>query len=486
MDYALLLAEFEARHAAQRWPRQRLLHQCLRNAILNGQLASGSTLLSSRWLAQSLGIARNTVLYAYEQLAAEGLLLTERRRSVVATLPGQHDKATAPLSPPARLAARSQMLNAIPEDSCGIRAFTPGVPDLAAFPLSAWRRLLERVWRNSTLAQLGYGHTQGEPALRQAIAEHLRLTRGARCDARQVFITDGTQHSLDLCARLLADAGDTAWTENPGYNGALSAFLGAQLEVIGKPVDADGMVLTDADWHAPPRLIYLTPSHQYPLGSVLSLPRRVALIAQARRHGTLIIEDDYDSEFRHDGPPLPALQGLEADAPVLYLGTFSKTMLPALRIGFMVVPAGMVASLTNVMARSVPRGRQPEQAALAEFMRSGLFVTHLRRMRRLYAERRDTLIALLQQHLGDIATIGGASAGMHLAIQLPAAYPDLAISHMAASQGLTVRALSPYATPASRLPCNGLVLGYAQIPGEQMAAHVLQLATVIRSCAIGS
>jgi GntR family transcriptional regulator/MocR family aminotransferase len=278
--------------------------------------------------------------------------------------------------------------------------------------------------------------------LRRAIADYLRASRGADCEPDQVFITGGTQDSLDLCARAFADPGDKAWIENPGYGGAWTAFRAAQLKVIGIPLDADGVVPQARDWQRHrPRLIYTTPSHQYPTGSVLSLERRIALIEQARAAGALIIEDDYDSEFRHDGPPLAAMQGLAPDAPVLYLGTFSKTMFPALRIGFMVVPRALAPPLRTLLAVPAPRGRTVEQRALAEFLRSGQFAMHLRRMRRLYRERRDALVAALERHVGTVATVHGGSAGMHLALQFnDPRLIDTDIAAQALEQGIVARA----------------------------------------------
>src|SRR5471032_3231659 len=415
MDLSLLIADYTERHAHRGWPRQRLLHECLRSAIRDGTLAEGMRLAASRVLAEELGLARNTVLYAYEQLASEGFVTTDRRGTVVAAMAPQRKSAgrrTAE-APQAGLSQRARGLRPLPGPADMMGAFVPGVPALDHFPLTLWRRMLERAWRGLTVAQLNYGDPAGEPQLREAIADHLRASRGVVCDASQVFITDGTQSSLDLCCRAYADDGDTIWLENPGYGGALAAARGAGLTVAGIDVDDDGIAPGTDDWLLrPPRLIYTTPSHQYPTGSVLSLQRWLALIASARAAGALIIEDDYDSEFRHDGAPLSAMQGLAPDAPVLYLGTFSKTMFPALRIGFVIVPPSLAVPLAQMCAQSSSRGRVAEQLALAEFLRSGQFALHLRRMRRLYRQRRDALADALHEHLGGVATVHGASAGM--------------------------------------------------------------------------
>jgi GntR family transcriptional regulator/MocR family aminotransferase len=268
--------------------------------------------------------------------------------------------------------------------------------------------------------------------------------------------------------------------ENPGYQGALAAFGNAQLRVKSIAVDEDGIAPTEADWReGPPKLIYVTPSHQYPLGGVLSMNRRLALIERAKTSGALIIEDDYDSEFRYEGPPLPAMQGLEAHAPVIYLGTFSKTMFPALRIGYMVAPVALVAPLTLQFAQSTPRGHVAEQLALAEFISSGQFGTHLRRMRRLYRQRRDALAQALECHVGTAAAVHGGLAGMHLTLLLDEELDDRSVSARARERGLIANPLSGYLAGARDARCNGLVLGYSQVPVDRMDERLEALATIM-------
>ena len=481
MDYALLISRYTEQHRHRGWPRQRLLHECLRAAIRNGTLAAGTRLVATRALAAELGVARNTVLYAYEQLASEGFVTTDRRGTIVVAMAPVHSQAEVAPIAHAGLSRRMRDLRA-PRDSAGaLGAFVTGVPALDHFPLTLWRRMLERAWRSLSAAQLNYADAAGEPALREAIADHLRASRGVVCDASQVFITDGTQSSLDLCCRAFADEGDTVWLENPGYGGALAAARAAGLTVAGIDVDDDGVAPGADDWLLrPPRLVYTTPSHQYPTGSVLSLQRRLALIESARAAGALIIEDDYDSEFRHDGAPLSAMQGLAPDAPVLYLGTFSKTMFPSLRLAFMVVPKALAAPLAVMRAQSASRGRVAEQLALAEFLRGGQFALHLRRMRRLYRQRRDALAQALQLHMGGVATVHGASAGMHLALRFhDERLSDADISARASKRGIVAHALSAQRTQGA-CGWNGLMLGYAQIPAEQMDGLVRQLAALLR------
>ncbi len=480
MDYALLFANFSKKHSG--WSRQRLLHECLRSAIKTGKLSSGTRMLATRQLASDLGIARNTVVYAYEQLVTEGYVRSDRRGTIVVDINiaiGQAEQPAMPLHP--RLSQRAQIPTSTLPDATQIGAFTPGVPSLADFPVNLWRRLLDRAWRSITKAQLSYGDTAGEPLLRKAIANHLRASRGVICETSQVFITDGTQSSLDLCAHAFAEAGELVWMENPGYRGALNAFHAAQLKVRPIAVDSDGIAPSKADWRKhPPRLIYVTPSHQFPLGGVLTLERRVALIEHARAAGALLIEDDYDSEFRHDGPPLPAMQGLTPYAPVVYLGTFSKTMFPALRIGFMIVPMGLVDPMHQLLSQSTARGRTADQLALAEFLSSGQFATHLRRMRRLYRERRDYLCAALKRHIGELGTVLGGSAGMHLVLALGESISDAQVSVAALRHGIVTHAVSAHLLGPARSCDNGLVLGYAQVPTQQIDELARKLSVIIK------
>lgn len=490
MDYQLLFTRFASQAEHAPWPRQRQLHECLRQAIRQGTLGSGVRLPASRTLAQELGIARNTVLYAYNQLATEGFVRPDPRGTVVAPVLGAAGMGSPSGQRPAPalrvgLSRRAQALHLPDRDEVAdaAAAFTPGVPALQDFPLTLWRRLLERAWAQLRKPQLNYADPQGEATLREAIANHLRVARGALLEPGQVFITDGTQHSLDLVAHAFADAGDTVWIESPGYQGALAAFKGAQLKPIGMVVDAQGIAPSAADWQRHrPKLVYITPSHQYPTGSVLSMERRLALIAQARAASALLIEDDYDSEFRHDGPPLSCMQGLATDAPVLYLGTFSKTLFPALRIGFMVVPAALVAPLRQLLHGRSPRGRVAEQWALAEFMHSGQFSLHLRRMRRLYRQRRDALVAELTRQLGDVADVHGGSAGMHLALRLRDPHADdVSMSLWLRARGVVAPALSQHAIGQRTQPWRGFLLGYAQVPVEQMPERVQLLARAVRA-----
>jgi GntR family transcriptional regulator/MocR family aminotransferase len=314
--------------------------------------------------------------------------------------------------------------------------------------------------------------------LRQAIATYVRAARGVVCTVDQVIVTDGTQDSLSLCAVALADVGQRAWIEHPGYGGARVACQAAGLKVVPVPMDEQGLAPSPMLWRRqPPRLIYTTPSHQYPLGSVMPLARRLALIEQAQAAGAWILEDDYDSEFRHDGPPLAAMQGLVPQAPVVYLGTFSKSMFPALRLGFMVVPANVSDRLQGALGDLVRRGLTAEQTALAAFINEGHFTKHLRKMRPLYAQRQTALREALSRHWPWPGEVLGGACGLHLVLTLPPHIHDVDAAEAAMKKGLSPRPLSAYGMGG--LPHNGLVLGYANTPAEQMDARVRQLVRAI-------
>lgn len=497
--HALLDASgLRAQAHTRRQPLQRALYEVLRAAIAQGSLQAGAVLPSSRELARDLAMARNGVIHAYEQLAAEGYVQPSRQGTVVAAFvtspspaqapgwrraPAAATEAGVPASGSGGLSERVRGCDRrrTPEDEQ--QPFMPGLPALDAFPLRAWQRLCERAVRQGHALDLGYRHAAGEPELRQAIATYLRAARGVRCHADQVTVTDGTQHSLALCAQMLADVGDTVWVEHPGYGGARTAFMQAGLKLMPVTVDEDGINPPDDWWQSrPPRMVYTTPSHQYPLGSVLSLPRRLRLIEQARQCGAWILEDDYDSEFRHDGPPLAAMQGQVSDAPMVYLGTFSKSMFPALRLGFIVWPQALADRAWGVVGELVRRGRAFEQQALAAFIDEGHFTRHLRRMRKLYALRQSVLREALVQHWPLPGQILGGQAGMHLVLSLPttgaAAVSDKALADAAHERGLSPRPLSMYGT-GGVAGFNGLVMGYANTHEDRIEQAVRQLAGIL-------
>ena len=459
-------------------PLQRQLHARLKHAMLAGSLPPGSRLPASRLLAQTLGIARNTVSAVYEQLAVEGFVLAGRQGTVVAVLPQPGVAPVAPPLPP--LARRTVLLSAAPVTEYAPAALRPGEPALPQFPLAAWRRALDVACRSGSAA-LAYGEPAGEPALRAAIARYLGVARGVRCVPGQIIITEGAQEALGLCVRLLSNPGETAWVEDPGYRGAKAAMRAGDLRIVPMRVDGQGMVASAEDWRAqPPRLVYTTPAHQYPLGPVLSATRRLQLIEAAQAHGAWLIEDDYDSEFRHAGEPIAALQGLASQGPVLYVGTFSKTMFPALRLGFLVLPPALLAALCAPLAAMLRGGHRLEQLAMAHFIDSGQYARHLGRMRRLYRERQQALRAALTQSFDVPHSVEGGHCGLHLTVRLAPQFPDAAIAGAARAYGIAPTALSSFALAATPAD-NGLVLGYGNTAPGLYGPLLRRLAQLARA-----
>jgi GntR family transcriptional regulator/MocR family aminotransferase len=478
-----------AKAAAAGAPLNRQIYQAIREAILSQLLPSAMQLPSSRDLARELGISRNTVTYAYEQLIAEGYLETRAGSGtfIADTTPDQIPETrlnTPPLTDPSgesELSAHgAQLIQQAGVSDLQWGAFMPGVPDVTLFPNKIWSRLQNKHWRRSRADLLTYGDAGGYLPLREAIAEYLRMARSVNCNASQVIITTGIHQSLDIVVKLLGEHGDSAWVEDPCYWGTRSVLNSLGIKPVAIPVDAEGMRMRLANLRQPPRFICATPSHQYPLGMVMSLSRRRMLLEYAAQRKVWIIEDDYDSEFRYGSRPLASLQGMDTDGRVLYMGTFSKTMFPSLRIGFLVVPE----SLANAFAIGVSelyRGSQVfMQAIMADFMTEGHFASHIRRMRLLYAERLQLLQAAIDRHFGDGVTLTGGEAGLHLALGLPAQCDDLAISRAARIAGIVARPLSRYYMN-SETARNGLLLGYACVPNEQIAPAFDKLAAIIKA-----
>lgn len=463
-------------------PLQRQLSNRIKEAIVAGQLTAGLRLPASRVIAQLLLVSRNTVTTAYEQLLAEGYVLADRQGTVVAPLrsrvPVQAQEALQSLP---RLANRLSSLRPSPITTADSSALRPGVPALTHFPQAHWRLALAHAARTATPSMFNYGDPLGELSLRAAIASHLAITRGVHCTPAQVVMTEGAQEALNLCVRLLTNPGDTAWIEDPGYRGGKSALLAGDLQVLPKRLDAEGLHFTETEWRTEqPRLIYTTPSHQYPLGTVMSVTRRLALMAAAQAHDAWIIEDDYDSEFRHSGEPIRAMQGLMADAPVLYVGTFSKTMFPSLRLGFLVLPQRLLRLLEQPLRELLRGGHSHEQLAMARFMETGNFVRHLARMRRLYRERQQALSTALGQHLGIPHSIEGGRGGLHLCVRFYADYSDVAVAAAALRYGMVPQALSTFALEPQAQD-SGLVLGYGNTHAETMEPLVKRLGGILKN-----
>ncbi|WP_110643419.1 PLP-dependent aminotransferase family protein [Salinicola sp. CPA57] len=450
------------------------LYQSLREWIQQGQLGVGSALPSSRQLARELGLGRNTVLAAVDRLTAEGFVETRPGAGVfVAEWQSERGAGAIPVSSAGavshELSARGQrILDFSRVLSDRHTAFAPGVPALDQFPRERWQRLLRRHYQRAPIEWHDYQHQGGVAALREVLCDYLRLSRSVRCRPEQILITQGAQQGFELIARLLADAGDAVWVEEPGYGGAQSCFVAAGLNAIPLAVDEDGAnVNRVADETPAPRLIYVTPSHQYPSGVTMSLPRRMALLEAASRHGAWIIEDDYDSEFRYASAPIASLQGLVDDAPVIYVGTFSKVLYPGLRLGYLVLPEALVEPFTRANARLHREGQYVAQAALAAFIGEGHFVRHVSRMRELYRWRQAQLREALASAVARGLVLSAGQAGMHLVAQLESREIESELVARGRRAGILLSPLSGYFLQQPGRP--GLVLGYAGATDAEIA-----------------
>ena len=462
--------------------------RCLRDTITDGVLAPKTRLPASRDLAKELQVSRNTILNAYEQLGAQGYVqaMTGSGTWVAETLPENYLNVPRNEAAPKNkssfdLKHLSQRGTAFLQHAASSPyqwgAFVPGIPDVTEFPHAEFSKIQMRLSRQADVSGLIYTSDGGCLELKQALAEYLRVARSVRCDADQILITEGIHQAVDFISRALCDLSDHVWIEDPGYWGARNILRMNGLTIHPMAVDHEGMI---PDPDAPiPKLISLTPSHQYPLGSHLSLARRRQILELARIHKSWIIEDDYDSEFRFSGQPFPSLQGLEENTPVIYMGTFSKTIYPSLRIGYMVVPKNLVAALRVISAELYRGGNMLTQRTLAEFIQEGHYAAHIRRMRLLYAKRRAFLIELIERYLGpDFVHEYSHEAGLHLVLKLPDYADDVSITQLALVRGVKVRPLSQYFDQPLLQSTRGLLLGFACVAEKEM----LMAFSVLRQC----
>lgn len=486
-------------------PMQRQLYDQIREVILAGRLPPGARLPSSRSLARELGCSRNTVVTAFEDLLAEGYLeghtgsgtyvsrvLPEALLGIVGKrTPSDHAADAAAAAADGALAPglsrRGRALAALKRGGyVEVRAFLPSLPETAYFPFDVWSRLLARSWRQPAADMLRHGRAAGHLPLRAAIAQYLRAVRGLDCLAEQVIITSGAQQALDLAARGLLDSGDQVWTEDPGYLGLRGPLMAAGADVRPVPVDTEGFGLAAALERAPgARMAVVTPSHQYPLGVVMSLKRRLELLDWARGSGAWILEDDFDSEYRYSGRPLSALAGLEAGnrlRRVVYVGSFSKVLFPSLRIGYLVAPPDLVEPLARVRRALDDHPSAVVQPALAAFIEEGHFAAHVRRMRTLYGDRQAALVDSAARHFSGLLEVSPDEAGLHLVARLApplsARMDDTEASRRAASAGVTAPPLSGYCQGPA--PAQGLLLGYAAFSAETIDAAAVRLAGALR------
>ena len=450
------------------------IYRQLRDAVLDGRLRAGERLPPTRELARRLAVSRNTVAVAYDRLTADGFLAGRVGAGtyVTGSLPAPKPrKAPSPRGPRPKAIWRSLPTPAAAVPEAPEFDFRVGVPDAELFPLETWRRLLGRELR------AGFAHyvdPSGHEGLRAAIARHVGVSRSVRADADDVLVTQGAQQALDLLCRVLLSPGDRVAVEEPGYRQAKLLFASHGAEVMGVPVDGEGL-----DVEALPsrtKLVYVTPSHQYPTGVALSLRRRVELLAWARRHDAAVVEDDYDSEFRFSDRPLEPLQSLDRGGRVAYVGSFSKTLLPMLRLGFLVAPASLRDALRTARQLSDWHGDVAAQAALARFVDEGLFARHIRRATKVYAERHERLLSTVDRRFAGRLRVVPSAAGLHVC-----ALADVDLEPIAARASAAGVAVQTLADLCGGSPSPGLVLGYGSIPAERIDDGLAALDAAWRS-----
>ena len=477
-------------------PLHRQVGEQIRRAILDHRLVPGARLPSSRLLARELGCARGTVLLALDQLIAEGYVVAKPGSGVAIASDLPDDLLTPPsvvvgspqLKAPLLISKRAQarLAGLRPPDmipSARPDAFALARPAPDAFPYRLWAKLLEAEWRTPVRDVAITPHPFGHPALREAIASYLGAARGFRCEAAEVVITSGVRQSVGLLARLLLDPDDEVWVEEPGFPGARMALETAGVRPTPIPVDAGGLSIETALSLAPrARMVVVTPAHQYPLGIMLSLQRRLALLAWAERMESWIIEDDYDGEYRYVGRPLAPLRALDRSGRVAYLGSFSKLLLPALRISYLILPASLVNAAARFLTASGPsEASLIGQGALARFVADGQFAAYLRRTRRLYAERQEALVDAARRHWAGLLDVSADPGGVHLVAyphpdRLARGFDDRIVAGAAARAGVTVTPLSAYYLGE---PTQGLLLGFAASSPQEVEAAAIRLRSVL-------
>ncbi len=478
-------------------PLYRQLYEYLREQILTGKLSPNTQLPATRTLAKELDISRNTVLNAYKQLIDEGYLesygggytrVTHTLPEQVLTIDGAKTAAAQanlsenrPEKPP-KLSKMGETIVELPYpywDRSGSRPFSSSQPSVESFPSGVWEKCLLTSWRSIQSEELSYPNALGYRPLRKSLASYLQSTRGVNCTADQVVITNGTQHALSTIFTLLLNKGDEVWVENPSYNGVKIALTQVEANIIPVNIDDQGLIFEEGFQQSPNgRMACISPSHQYPLGATMSLTRRLELLDWAERNEAWIIEDDYDSEYRYSGYPIEALQGLDKAGRVIYMGTFSKVLFPALRLGYMILPKSLVEPYRAARAFSDRGTRILEQVTVYHFIEEGHLGRHIRKMRTLYAERQEVLIEMAHKFLGGMLELEPNNVGLHLVGWLPAGMDDDSVSKHLLADGIYAPPLSYFSlTP---LPRPGLIMGYAAIPANDIVSAVKQMSWSLR------
>jgi GntR family transcriptional regulator / MocR family aminotransferase len=470
----------------------RWLYEELRSAILDGRLRPGARLPATRDLASIYRLSRATMVTAFDQLKSEGYV--EGRSGsgtyVSQVLPEQLLDVRGPRAekrlPHRRVALSSYARRLQPFHGTSpraIRAFRANQPALDLFPTTLWAQVAARRLRRVSANLLAGGEALGYRPLREAVADYLNSSRGVKCTAAQVLILSGAQEALDRTARILLNPGEPVWMEEPGYPGAAVVFRAVGARICAVPVDAEGLDLERGlkKWKVA-RLAYVTPAHQFPLGVTMSLRRRLALLEWARRSGTLIFEDDYDSEYRYSGRPIPAMQGLDRSGVVIFAGSFSAVLFPALRLGYLVVPSDMVDVFAAAESVSTHHPPLLEQAILCDFITEGHFARHIRRMRELYAERLSVLLDAAHDKLADVLEISTVEAGLQTVGWLKREIHAERVAELAAKRDLEVVPLSHYASGRSRR--EGIILGFAAVDPRELRRGVEELARALAARAL--
>jgi GntR family transcriptional regulator/MocR family aminotransferase len=456
----------------------------LREAILSGSLRAGEKLPSTRDLAEQLGISRTSVLLAYDQLLAEGFAVGRKGSG---TYVSSHVKVAGRRAPEKSVRLRVSNFGASAAAAWKQMNFPPlskkrlpydfayGRSDVEKFPFAMWRRLLLRCSRKTSVSRLDYGPTGGSVALRNALSVHLRRARAVECEPSQITIVNGSQQALDLIARVLIEKGDPVAIEEPGYQGAREVFRAAEADLIPLAVDRDGLIPDRLPSRA--RMAFVTPSHQFPTGAILPLARRLALLEWAKRANAVVVEDDYDGEFHYEGQPLESLQGLDREGRVIYIGTFSRTVFSALRIGYLIAPMRLVPAFTAAKWLCDRHTATLEQEALAEFISSGMYERYLRRVRRRNAMRREAMLEAIGSHLGERVQVQGDGAGAHVVFWPKRKVNEEAVIAAAAGQGVRVYGIGGYYLKEPKR--TGFVLGYSRMSEEQIREGIRRLGEII-------
>jgi GntR family transcriptional regulator/MocR family aminotransferase len=461
----------------------RQIYLWFRRAILRRVMSSAERLPSTRELAEQLNVSRTVVVLAYEQLLAEGFVVGRAGSGtyvadVLSDGPSRtgSSRIKVRLSRYGRAVGSAAKTNFLDRPTPRLRYdFAYGRSDVEVFPFEMWRRMLLRNARKASIRRLDYGPTGGSVALREAISVHLRRSRAVICDPAQIIVVSGSQQALDLVARVLIERGDRIAVEDPCYQGTREVLRASGARLLPLSVDRDG--LNPAKIPEKTRMVFVTPSHQFPTGAILSLPRRLGLVDWARRMDTLVVEDDYDGEYRYEDQSLQSLQGLDAEGRVLYIGTFSRTVFSSLRIGYLIVPKSLIPVFTSAKWLCDRHTATLEQETLAEFITSGLYERHLRRVRRRNAARREALRESVGKYLGDRVEVSGYGAGAHVALWPRARVVESAVIDRAAGRGVGVYGISPYflSTPLR----TGFMLGYSRMKESDIREGVRRLGEVL-------